>query len=139
MVYSKVISHPLDLNFNDPLFGKDNLLSEIEVIKIFKSAARPYLLRFTYDDGEEKFAIFKKGDDLRFDLKTQVMLWIFNKLWDYTLFDKKPFTHQYRILPMDLTQGLIECVENSVSLNEYAWSKVRDPEGPLKAFLIFNF
>jgi hypothetical protein len=61
----------------------NGVVGTVTVKKVFTSKAKPLLLELTAKDdpSTSSLVIFKKGDDLRVDMLTQVMFYVFNELW----------------------------------------------------------
>jgi len=68
----------------------------------------------------KKRFIYKKGDDLRDDMFTQVMFFIFNKIWEKSSLEVKPFIHQYRVFPVSRDAGFVEFVPSKTA-QAYNW------------------
>eukprot|EP01130_Rhizamoeba_saxonica_P011329 TRINITY_DN4704_c0_g1_i2.p1 TRINITY_DN4704_c0_g1~~TRINITY_DN4704_c0_g1_i2.p1 ORF type:complete len:702 (+),score=139.47 TRINITY_DN4704_c0_g1_i2:25-2130(+) len=116
-----------DLDLCDVMYGSSDTITRMSIVKVFKSAARPYLLRFSFDgDTEDKMAIFKYGDDLRLDMMVQNMFHIFQNLWDHSILKRIPILHTYKTLPLGDNFGLIELVTNVQSINGFDWVQLID-------------
>jgi len=105
----------------DPVMGL--LMQELEVIHLFKAHTRPALCEVTLHTNEKIRFIYKEGDDLRDDMYTQTMFFIFNQIWEYSGMSRKPFIHLYRVFPSTLDKGFVEYVPSS-SLQNYEWIKL---------------
>ncbi|KAH3765966.1 Phosphatidylinositol 3-kinase 1 [Pelomyxa schiedti] len=110
----------------DPLFGQSTQVTQIEVVKVFNSHARPSLMEIKFNGAPPKRFILKKGDDLRVDMMVQVMFGIFNVIWESSSMQLKPRAFTYIVTPMNETIGAIEFVENAVPLTKFNWHSI-DP------------
>jgi len=110
----------------DPVFGVPSPLVELCVLKLFKAHTRPALCEVRYTDSEKflnRRFIYKEGDDLRDDMYTQVMFFIFNKIWEYSGMPLKPFIHLYRVFPTAADKGFVEFVP-STTIQTYDWDNL---------------
>jgi len=124
-----------DVALVDPLANIDKPINEVKLVKIFTSNARPILIEMANTETQQKSTmIFKQGDDLRQDYVVQIMFFLFNRLWQWSDLKNKPFIHQYKIVPMGPSSGVIEFVPGCVSSGAYKWKNLANlqPQDKIK-------
>jgi phosphatidylinositol kinase/protein kinase (PI-3 family) len=102
----------------------------MQVVKVFTSQAKPCLIKASYVASEDSASkakeglfILKRGDDLRVDLMTQTMFYIFNRVWAQADLPHAPYCFLFKVIPMALDYGVVECVSGCTTLQEYDWTK----------------
>eukprot|EP01124_Arcella_intermedia_P029958 TRINITY_DN6452_c0_g1_i1.p1 TRINITY_DN6452_c0_g1~~TRINITY_DN6452_c0_g1_i1.p1 ORF type:complete len:702 (+),score=146.96 TRINITY_DN6452_c0_g1_i1:38-2143(+) len=118
------IGHKFSVRMTNPL--NCEVVKEWEIVKIFDSKAKPYLLKLTQEDGSHYYAICKRGDDLRHDSYIQTLFSVFNDLWSTAPIPLKPFIHTYKCLPVTDKFGLVECVSNVSPVIDFDWEGITD-------------
>jgi len=122
-----------ELDICDPLADpsvEDDLIVEVEVIKVYNSTTRPILVKLYPKDknAPSRDVIFKGNSDLRPEFIVQSIFYMFNKLWFYSHFETgcEPFIYQYRILPMGVNCGVVEFVKGCTSASDFDWSEIEN-------------
>mmetsp|Transcript_22809 Transcript_22809/g.36649 ORF Transcript_22809/g.36649 Transcript_22809/m.36649 type:complete len:438 (-) Transcript_22809:111-1424(-) len=105
------------------LFGDDCQLRALEILKVFKSNAKPVLVRALTDDVNTHFQyILKNGDDLRRDNGIMAMFKLMNYFWwkRGLRYEKRFDVHCliYNIVPMGNDFGILEYIDGCVPISE---------------------
>lgn len=110
--------------------GSCHIVEKMQVVKVFTSQAKPCLIRASYSGAldsaskaKESLFILKRGDDLRVDLMTQTIFYIFNRIWTNAQLRHTPYCFVFKVIPMALDYGVVECVPDCTTLQEYDWKK----------------
>eukprot|EP01127_Copromyxa_protea_P012211 TRINITY_DN3157_c0_g2_i2.p1 TRINITY_DN3157_c0_g2~~TRINITY_DN3157_c0_g2_i2.p1 ORF type:complete len:1021 (+),score=177.01 TRINITY_DN3157_c0_g2_i2:24-3065(+) len=115
--------HWTGLDLVDPLGIIKKPVTQVKLVKIFTSNAKPLLISLNPHE-ENLLLIFKRGDDLRQDYMVQGMFFLFNRLWLQSNIPDKPFIYQYRIGPMGSKFGVIEFVPDCEPSGVYNWKNL---------------
>eukprot|EP01127_Copromyxa_protea_P013023 TRINITY_DN3452_c0_g1_i2.p1 TRINITY_DN3452_c0_g1~~TRINITY_DN3452_c0_g1_i2.p1 ORF type:complete len:366 (-),score=62.60 TRINITY_DN3452_c0_g1_i2:471-1520(-) len=124
--------HPGDvidsLSLCDPVFGIPETITSLKVLKIFKAKTKPILCEASFEPKRPTMRfIFKSGDDLRRDMYTESLFFVFNELWAKSKqirAEDKPFIWLYRVFPSENNTGFVEFVEDSSTVQAFDWSKM---------------
>lgn len=122
--YSKVCSLSAPVSFPmDPNLSTDGIIEE--KIKVYSSSMAPLGMRFRVDQPPPNIedtdlqnpnfnVIFKSGDDLRQDQVIMQIIQLMDKLLKQESLDLK--LSPYTVLATGLKHGMLQCVENSMSI-----------------------
>jgi len=99
-----------DAGLADPLFGVPSTVKTLKVLKVFKSAARPFLCEIDFEDSllSPRRFIFKKGDDMR------CLVLSFLDILILLIFPKGRYVHHVHVLPLQSPLGTCQHDANTL-------------------------